>query len=339
MIPPLLDALPSNPHDERMALRGIGLDGIMATATLNWLEPPPSACRNGALTIGNFDGVHRGHAALLAELRRQAQAVGGPAVAVTFDPHPLQLLRPERFEPVLTSIPDRAELLHAAGADHVVILRTTPELLHLSASEFFESVVRQGMHARAMVEGENFGFGRRREGNVQTLATLCEKANIAFRVLSRFEWNGVPVSSSRVRDALKRGAVREAADLLGRPYRLRGLVATGQQRGQRLGFPTANIERPETLVPGDGVYAVRAWHQGQAWPAAANVGPNPTFGEQARKVEVHLIGFQGDLYGRPLAVEFLDRLRETRPFPGVAALVEQLRNDIEQARHIAEQQP
>src|SRR5437763_1101184 len=136
----------------------------MATATLNWQEPPPTAFRHGALTIGNFDGVHLGHAALLAELRRHAQAVGGPAVAVTFDPHPLQLLRPERFEPVLTTMADRAELLHAVGADHVLILRTTPELLHLTAEEFFAHVVRQGLQARALVEGENFGFGRNREG-------------------------------------------------------------------------------------------------------------------------------------------------------------------------------
>src|SRR5262249_39677677 len=152
-------------------------------------------------------------------------------VALTFDPHPLQLLRPERFEPVLTTIADRVELLHAAGADHVLVLRTTPELLHLSAADFFERVIRQGLDARAPVEGENFGFGRNREGNVQTLATLCQQADIAFSVLPRFSREGVAVSSSRVRQALKRGAVDEAAELLGRPYRLGGIVATGARRG------------------------------------------------------------------------------------------------------------
>jgi riboflavin kinase/FMN adenylyltransferase len=311
----------------------------MATATLTWNEPPPPEFRQGALTLGNFDGVHLGHAALLAELRRQAQALAIPTVALTFDPHPLQLLRPDRFEPVLTTTADRAELIHAAGADHVLVLRTTPELLHLSATGFFEQVIRQGLKARALVEGENFGFGRNREGNVQTLATLCRQADIAFTVLPRFPREGAAVSSSRVRQALQRGAVDEAAVLLGRPYRLGGSVAGGQSRGRKLGFPTANIERPETLVPGDGVYAVRAWHEGRSWPGAANVGPNPTFGEQARKVEVHLIGFAGDLYGRRLAVDFLARLRDTRAFSGVPELVEQLRRDVEQAHRIEAEKP
>ena len=132
-----------------------------------------------------------------------------------------------------------------------------------------------------------------------------------------------------------RGDVRAAADLLSRPYRLRGKVGTGQRRGQTLGFPTANLEQVETLIPGDGVYAVRVHYQGRAWPGAANLGPNPTFGEQARKIEVHLIGFEGELYGQVLAVDFLDRLRDTRPFGSVAQLVEQLRTDIERARQIA----
>jgi riboflavin kinase/FMN adenylyltransferase len=144
------------------------------------------------------------------------------------------------------------------------------------------------------------------------------------------------VSSSRVREALVRGAVREAAELLGRPHRLHGQVGTGQRRGQQLGFPTANLERVETLVPGDGVYAVRVFWQGSAWPGAANIGPNPTFGEQDRKVEVHLIGFEGSLYGQRLAVDFLDRLRDTRPFSGPTELAAQLKKDVEQARRLVE---
>jgi riboflavin kinase/FMN adenylyltransferase len=308
----------------------------MTTATLSWQDTAPAAFQGGALAIGNFDGVHLGHAALLKELRHQAQAVQGPAVALTFDPHPLQLLNPARFQPVLTALSDRTELLHSAGADHVVILRTTPELLHLGAADFFERVVRRSLQSRAVAEGENFSFGRQREGNVQTLAELCRQADIGFTIVPRHTVNGVPVSSSRVRGALERGTVREATTLLDRAYRLRGDVGTGQRRGQSLGFPTANLEHIATLIPGDGVYAVRAWIDNKAWPAAANIGPNPTFGEQARKVEVHLIGFRGDLYGQSLAVEFLDRLRDTRPFSGVAELTEQLHRDVEQARQIAE---
>lgn len=306
----------------------------MAFATLAWDEPPPADYWAGALTIGNFDGVHRGHAALLALLRGQARTVGGPAVALTFEPHPLQLLRPERFLPVLTTVADRAALLLAEGADRVVVLRTSPQLLDLSAADFFDRVIRRGLRARAVVEGPNFGFGRQREGTVVMLAQLCAEAGIAFQVAGPHEQAGKIVSSNRVRSALVAGAVAEAADLLGRPYRLRGLVGVGQRRGRTLGFPTANLEQPATLVPGDGVYAVRAQTATGTWPAAANIGPNPTFGEQARKVEVHLIGFAGDLYGQELAIDFVARLRDTRPFAGVTQLVEQLRQDVAEARRL-----
>lgn len=304
----------------------------MAIVTLNWPEPPPLDCRDGALTIGNFDGVHRGHLALLTETRRQATRLGGPTVAMTFDPHPLQLLRPERFQPVLTTAVDRAELLCANGADRVVILRTTPGLLQLTADEFFAQVIVRGLQARALVEGENFGFGRDRSGNVETLHALSHQAGIAFQIVPPFGVDGVAVSTSRVKDALLRGAVGTAATYLGRPYCLRGRVGTGESRGAGLGFPTANLTEAKTLIPGDGVYAVRAFlEDGARWPGAANVGPNPTFGGQTRKVEVHLIGYTGDLYGQVLAVDFVDRLRDTRPFAGVAQLVEQLRRDVEQA--------
>lgn len=306
----------------------------MASMTLAWHETPPELWCAGVVTIGNFDGVHLGHASLLAEVRRQAHALRGPAVAVTFDPHPLQLLRPAQFQPVLTTLADRVELLQGVGADHVIVLRTTPELLQLSANDFFAQVVQDRLQARALVEGINFGFGRQREGNIETLQKLCQHAGLAFTVVPPLSKNGVVVSSSRVRDALVRGDVRAASDLLGRPYRLRGIVGTGQQRGRTLGFPTANLVHPKTLVPADGVYAVRVYQANASWAGAANIGPNPTFGEQARKVEVHLIDFQGDLFGQELAVDWIDRLRDTQTFTGPSQLIEQLRLDVEQARRL-----
>jgi len=306
----------------------------MAIHAQPWDQPLSDECRGGAVTIGNFDGVHRGHQALLTELCNQARRLPGPAVALTFDPHPLQLLRPAQFQPVLTTIGQRAELLQAFGADQVVVLRTTPDLLQLPAREFFNQVLRERLQARTVVPGFNFGFGRNREGDVQTLATLCREAGMGFTLVPPLEIDGRPVSSSRVRNILLTGDVREAAVLLGRPYCLMGRVGTGQRRGQTLGFPTANLEDLEVLVPGNGVYAVRVFHGGTTWPGAANIGPNPTFGEQARKVEVHLIGFQGDLYGARLAVDFIERLRDTRPFPSPAALVAQLQDDVNQARKI-----
>lgn len=302
----------------------------MAVFHLDWRDAAPAECRAGALTIGNFDGVHRGHVALIAEVRRKAGQVGGPAVAMTLDPHPFQLLRPEQFQPLLTTVADRAHLLQAKGADHVVILRTTPELLRLSASEFFERVIRAQVDARAMAEGSNFGFGHKREGNTDTLRALCRTAGIPLAIVPPVTTaDGVPISSSRIRAILLRGSVAEAASLLGHSYRLRGRVGQGQKRGAALGFPTANLEDIGTLVPGDGVYAGRALWHGQSWPAALNIGANPTFGEQSRKVEAHLIGFQGDIYGQELAVDFLERLRHTRRFGSANELIQQLETDVE----------
>lgn len=307
----------------------------MAVHTIDWNANPPDECRQGAISIGNFDGVHRGHAALIAELRRHADALGGPAVALTFDPHPIELLRPAQAPPRLTTTEDRSRLLLDLGVNHVVILRANQALLALSAAEFLAEVIQKRLQARALVEGNNFGFGRGREGDVTTLARLCEPAGIHLTVVPPVILDGTEVSSSRVRSALTAGNVREAAVLLDRPYRLHGLVGSGQRRGQKLGFPTANLEQVQTLIPCDGVYAVHVPHEGTTWPGAANVGTNPTFGEEARKVEVHLIGFQGDLYGKWLTVDFVERLRDTRPYKSVAELVEQLKHDIELARRIA----
>jgi riboflavin kinase/FMN adenylyltransferase len=307
----------------------------MAVHTIDWQAMPPEECRSGAVTVGNFDGVHRGHAALLAELRRQANALRGLAVALTFEPHPAELLRPGQVPPRLSTPQDRERLLQELGADQVLVLRVTPQMLALSAAEFFEQVIQGRLAARALIEGMNFGFGRGREGNVETLARLCGSAGIRLTVVPPVVVDGGEVSSSRVRALLQAGAVREAGEMLGRPYRLHGTVGSGERRGQKLGFPTANLEQSRTLIPGNGVYAVRVPHHGEVWAGAANVGPNPTFGENARKVEVHLIGFHGDLYGQPLAVDFIERLRETRAFGSVADLVEQLRRDIDEARRLA----
>jgi riboflavin kinase/FMN adenylyltransferase len=307
----------------------------MPTHVVDWRQVPEASCRGGAVSIGNFDGVHRGHAALLDALRVQAGAVGGLAVVFTFDPHPMDLLRPGQSPPPLTTPPERARLLHELGADQVLVVRTTPDLLALRAEEFFAQVVCDRLAARALVEGPNFRFGRGRDGDVGTLARLCTARGMVFTVVPPVQRDGGEVSSSRIRAALRQGDVGDAAIMLGRPYRLAGVVGTGRRRGQTIGFPTANLEAIPTVVPDDGVYAARALRGGAAWPAAVNVGANPTFGEDARKVEVHLIGFHGDLYGQTLAVDFLQRLRETRPFRGAAELIEQLKTDVEQARRIA----
>jgi len=300
--------------------------------TIPWTTHPPDEFTGGAMTVGNFDGVHLGHRALLAAVRRHARGGGGPAVAVTFDPPPVALLNPPALRAPLTSVADRAELLHAAGADHVVLLKTEPGLLALSPEAFFEEVVLRLFRARAVVEGFNFRFGRARAGDAATLRQLCAAHGLAFEEVHPHLGDGDPVSSSRIRAALTAGEVVAAAAMLGRPYALTGVVEAGAKRGRTIGFPTANVGRIPTLIPKDGVYAVTATVDGRTHQAAANVGPAPTFGVDARAVEVHLLDFDGDLYGKELRVEFVRRLRDTQVFPGIAELVAQLNRDVAAAR-------
>lgn len=283
------------------------------------------------MAVGNFDGVHRGHAELVRQVRQLAETVGGPATIITFDPHPLQLLAPERFQPQLTTVDDRAMFLLNVGADAVGVLQTDAELLGLTPETFFSRILIDGFQAKGIVEGFNFRFGRNRAGSIDTLRDMCGRQKIPFRIVEPFEWNGVLVSSSRVRGALDAGEVRSAADLMNRRYSVIGLVVEGAKRGRTIGFPTANLDLVQTLLPKEGVYSVQAHTSSGSFPAAANIGPNPTFGEHARKIEVHLIGFDGDLYGSNLRVEFVERLRETRKFANVGDLVEQMKRDIEAA--------
>jgi riboflavin kinase/FMN adenylyltransferase len=271
---------------------------------------------------------------LIQKLRDEAQRINGPAVVLSFDPHPLQLLAPDRFQPVLTDSETRAELLKQAGADQVVLLQTTKEILNLSPVEFFQRILLDGCQLKSLVEGFNFRFGHDRTGDVDLLKSLCEANQLTFTLVPPFQLDNSPVSSSRVRNALVEGNVRAAERLLGRSYAIRGFVGTGQRRGRHIGFPTANLEQVETLLPGDGVYAVRVEFDGLKFSGAANIGSNPTFAEHARKIEVHLLDFSGDLYGRKLRVTFHDRIRGVRKFAGVDQLVEQLQKDVAQIRSL-----
>lgn len=304
----------------------------MPTIAIDWMTHPPADYTAGAITVGNFDGVHRGHRELLTACIAEAAAVGGPAVVVTFDPPPLAVLVPAAMKPPLTTVAERNELLLAAGVTKVVSLKTDAGLLSLEPEAFFEDVVLGLFRARAIVEGFNFRFGRARIGDTAELRRLCEKHCVQFREVHPLLDAGEPVSSSRIRGAVQAGEVETAAKLLGRVYSISGTVETGAKRGRTIGFPTANLGGVKTLVPGTGVYAVRATVGGVTYPAAANVGPNPTFGEDARKIEVHLLDFAGDLYGRELRVQLVKRLRDTRPFAGVQELTEQLKRDVAEAR-------
>jgi riboflavin kinase/FMN adenylyltransferase len=304
--------------------------------TLENFEEVPTSARGAFVAVGNFDGVHRGHAHLLDRLRVRADAAGVPALALTFDPPPVAILRPDAAPAPLTSIARRLDLMKQAGASEVGIFKTGPWLLGLTAREFFDRVILEQLGARGMVEGPTFGFGRDRGGDSTLLGSWCADAGLEFEVASPTEVDGQIVSSTRIRRALADGGVEEASQLLGHSHRIRGFITHGAGRGAGIGVPTANLDEIDTVIPADGVYAVLARVDGHppSIAAACNIGPNPTFGEQIRKVEAHLIDFQGDLYGKTVELEILQRLRPTRKFAGLDDLLGQIQRDINQAREV-----
>lgn len=292
------------------------------------LDELPERFRHGAVSIGNFDGVHLGHARIVERLAAMARRVGGAALVLTFDPHPARILRPDHAPAALSWTERNAELLLQAGADAVVAHPTDREFLELDARHFFDRIVRRQLDARAMVEGSNFFFGRQRSGDIDVLRQFCSEADVALEVVEPVEIEGDVVSSSRLRAIIAAGQIDRACRLLTQPYRIRGAVIRGAGRGRSLGYPTANLGQVDTLVPGEAIYAGRAWTQGVAFPAAIAIGPNPTFGEQSHKIEVYLIGFAGSLYQQWIEVEFLTRLRDVRRFESAEQLTAQMDRDV-----------
>ncbi len=295
----------------------------------------PDAYRHGVVSIGNFDGVHRGHQIMARTVALRARELGVPAVIMTFDPHPTVLLAPDRIPPQLTTISQRARLLEECGIDCVIAYPTDRNLLQLEPDEFFQLIVRDELEARGIIEGPNFHFGHRRAGSIETLRGLCSAHNVRLQVLEPVaDDTGWLVSSTDVRKAIAAGKMRDAEELLGRPYSVTGVVGSGAQRGRQLGFPTANLEDIVVMLPPDGVYAGTVELQEGRRVAAIHIGPNVTFGELAKKVEVHLLDFAGDLYGQELEVTLVERVRGTQKFDGVESLRRQMEADIARVREI-----
>ena len=287
------------------------------------------------LTLGNFDGVHRGHQAIIARARAEAAALGGQVVALTFHPHPLAVLAPERASPMIQSLHDRLAALRAAGVDVAVAQRFTRAFAAYEPRAFVTDFLLPSLELAHVVVGYNVSFGRGRSGSAETLAALG--AELGFRVdaVGPVQAGDAAVSSSAIRRAIAAGDVARAELLLGRPYRLRGRVVVGEQRGRTLGFPTANLHvPPRVVVPAHGVYAVRAHAGATATPAVVNIGVRPTFGEARRTIEAHLLDWSGDLYGRWLELEFVARLRDEQRFDGVAALKAAIASDVAAARAV-----
>jgi riboflavin kinase/FMN adenylyltransferase len=286
-----------------------------------------------AVAIGNFDGVHLGHRALIERARELAARRGARAVALTFDPHPSSVLSPRGAPPRLASLDRRIELLGEAGADAVVVEPFTPELAQLSPEAFVDDILAKALRARAVVVGYDFTYGQRRAGNVDTLREHGARLGIEVAVIAPVEIGGEVASSSKIRAQLEAGDLPAAARLLGRPWDVDGVVVRGAQRGRAIGVPTANIDPASDLPLRPGIYAVRFTVDGATYPAVASLGTNPTFVQAGALVlEVHVLDFDGDLYGRRARTTFVARLRDEATFPSVDALVDQIRRDIADAR-------
>jgi riboflavin kinase / FMN adenylyltransferase len=304
------------------------------------LADVPTDWGRSVVTIGVFDGVHRGHQRIIALTAGMAESLELPMVVITFDPHPAEVIRPGSHPTLLCTADRRAELLDGLGADAVCLLPFTLEFSRLGPEEFVHTVLVDRLHAAAVVVGENFRYGHKAAGDVALLAELGEKYDFTAEGVPLLADGGITVSSSGIRQKLAAGDVAGAAGYLGRMHRVEGVVVPGARRGKALGFPTANLETfPHTAVPADGVYA--GWlaalggdgRESARWPAAVSVGTNPTFDGRDRVVEAHALDRDDlDLYGAHVAVDFAERLRGMERFSSAEALAGQMHRDVDQAR-------
>jgi len=290
--------------------------------------------RPAALTIGVFDGVHRGHQALISQTVQRARAIGGRSIVLTFYPHPRLVLRPDVPVYELTSLSERAELIAALGVDVVATLAFTKELSLLPAEAFIDMLL-QHVALRELCVGPDFALGQGRSGTVAVLRELGAQRGFVVNAIPPVRLGGERVSSTRVRTLVAAGNVEQAAQLLGRPMVIEGTIITGVQRGRTLGFATANLAPAAPyLLPSNGIYAVYAELDGERLPAVANIGVRPTFGHNALLVEVHILDFDRVIYGKRLRVHLIKRLRDELRFASVDALVAQMQRDVAAARSV-----
>ena len=298
------------------------------------LDAFPKFVAAPVLTIGNFDGVHLGHQEIFRQLRHRTGEIGGTSIILTFDPHPLKILAPDRCPPLLTPTAKKLSLMQRCHLDFVVCLPFTPELANLTPSDFVETILLGTFGMQEIYVGYDFAFGKGRSGTIGLLEELGQRHGFRVHIINPITVHGRVVSSSSIRRWIQQGRVDEAAVLLGRLYSLVGMVIEGYQKGREIGFPTANVRSTYEVIPARGVYAVQVEWQGQRYDGVANIGFNPTFGRSQLSLEIHLFDFGGQLYGETVEVFFLKKIRDEQAFPSVGALVEQIHQDVETAHRL-----
>jgi len=288
------------------------------------------------LALGNFDGVHLGHKAILKKAMERADKIGGLPVAFTFDPHPVKVLAPEKYLPLINPIEKKIKLMEELGLYAVICAEFNLDFANLHPRSFVKDILVDKIGIKEVVVGFNYSFGKGREGGIDFLKNMGEKYGFGLHVVEPVKVGGAVVSSSKVREAIWAGNVDLASTLLGRPYGMEGVVVTGMKRGKKLGFPTANIETKGELFPKAGVYASIVTLKGRQYKAVANVGKHPTFPEDPFSVEAHIFDFDSDIYGDQVEILFIDRIRDETAFQTPDALSEQIRRDAVKAKEILE---
>ena len=297
-------------------------------------DPRPPWLMHPVLALGNFDGLHRGHLKIIERVKRGAIEHGGTPMAMTFDPHPPRIVRPDKAPPLLMTTAQRLEALKDAGIRCVAVVRFTPELSQWDPETFVRTVLAEWLRVSEVWVGANFLFGQGRSGNFSTLRTLGVRHGFRADKIDPVRYKDFVVSSTRIRRLISEGRVDEAGALLGHPYYLDGAVVEGRQRGREIGFPTANLATENELLPPYGVYATTLTVDGIVHAGVTNIGLRPTFGETEPTIETHLLGYQGDLYGRQVRLGFVLRLRDERRFEDVDALRAQIDADQRRAERL-----
>lgn len=289
---------------------------------------------NPVVTLGNFDGVHLGHQAIFKQVSAWAMGVGGTSVTFTFEPHPLKVLAPQRSPKLLCTFREKMEQIEASGMDVVICAKFTPEFASQNPDDFVREVLVGTVGVRDLFVGHDYAFGKDRQGDIEFLRAAGARHGFGVHVVGPIKVEGILVSSTKIRQLVMDGEVCLASKLLGRPYSIEGSVIPGHSRGRELGFPTANITTPNELPPKEGVYAVTVHIEGKVYHGAANIGKNPTFGDDKPSYEVHLLDFDEDLYGKFIKIKFIKRVRDEFRFKSVDELVKQIHKDVGRIRAI-----